>query len=64
MTTFTSLSQNQLQFEVGQTVLRAITAGRSALLETRIVTRIEGGKLYLDNSKVAIQYPNRLWILT
>lgn len=58
-----SKSFNHIEFAVGQKILRAITSGRTALLEQRTVSRIENGKLYLDDSKVAIIYPNRLWIL-
>jgi hypothetical protein len=64
MTTLATKSKNSLNFVVGQTVLRAVTSGRTAYLCEQVVTRIENGKMYLDNSKVAIQYPERIWILT
>ncbi len=64
MTTIATKSLNGLEFAVGQKVLRAVTSGRSAFLDECVVTRIENGKMYLDNSKVAIQYPERIWILT
>lgn len=54
---------NGIVFVVGQTVLKPCTSGRSAFIEQRTVTRIENSRLYLDNSKVAINYPERLWVL-
>jgi hypothetical protein len=57
-------SMNGIEFAVGQRVLRAVNSGRTALLEQRTVERIENGKLYLNDSKVAIIYPRRIWILT
>jgi len=49
---------------VGDTVARATTYGRSAFIEIRKVTRIDGGKIYLGESKVAIKYPSRLLVIT
>jgi hypothetical protein len=44
---------------VGDKVYRA-AGGPIAYIYIAEVTRIEDGKLYLDNSKQAIVYPNRL----
>jgi hypothetical protein len=56
-------SMNGVVFTLGQSVLRPLVHGRSAFIEQRTVTRIENGRLYLDNSKVAINCPERLWVL-
>lgn len=48
---------------VGDTVLRAGTFGRTALMYLSEVTRIEDRKLYLDDSKVRVRYPGRLLIV-
>lgn len=61
--TIQTKSMNGVVFVVGQTVLKAYVAGRTPLIEQRTVTLIENGRLYLDNSKVAINFPNRLWVL-
>ena len=61
--TINTNSMNGIVFVVGQTVLKPCTSGRSAFIEQRTVTRIENNRLYLDNSKVAINYPERLWVL-
>ena len=47
------------EFELGNKV------ARSSMDEVKIskVTRIENGRVYLDNSKVPMNYPNRLLIL-
>lgn len=51
-------------FNEGCKVARAVSRGRSSVdLEICTVTRIEDGKLYLDNSKVAIKFPSRLLII-
>jgi hypothetical protein len=47
-------------FEIGDQVAYAHRVGNTAYLDIRVVTRIEGGKLYLNNSKVAINFPHRL----
>ena len=52
------------EFIVGDKVAKAATSGRAVNLSIGVVTRIENGKLYLDNSKVAINYPGRLLIVT
>jgi hypothetical protein len=50
-------------FTVGCKVIRAVMWGKSPRLEECEVTRIENGKLYLDDSKKAINYPDRLLII-
>jgi hypothetical protein len=47
-------------FHVGCKIVRAVSDGYLQFCE---VTRMEDSKLYLDNSKVAIRYPNRLLIV-
>lgn len=49
--------------EPGMLVVKPKTSGRSALLEIRTVREIRDGKLYLDDSHVAIQYPGRLLVI-
>ena len=49
-------------FTVGDEVARAVLLGKSPHIEICTVTRIEDGKLYLDNSKQAIRFPGRLLI--
>ena len=50
-------------FEVGDDVVRAMVLGRVPGLELGKITRIEDGKMYMNNSKVAIRYPGRLMII-
>lgn len=50
-------------FHVGCEVARAVNYGQSPMIDLCIVTRIEDGKLYLDNSKQPIRYPKRLLII-
>ena len=51
-------------FNVGCRVARAISVGRSSTdLAICTVTRIENGKIYLDDSKVHIRFPERLLII-
>lgn len=47
-------------FTVGCEVVRAVGDG---ILEICKVTKIEDGKLYLNDSKIAIRYPKRLLII-
>ena len=47
-------------FHVGCEIVRAVGDG---YLSFHTVTRIENGRLYLDTSKIAIRYPNRLLII-
>jgi hypothetical protein len=50
-------------FTVGCKVARAVIWGNSPRLEICTVTRIDDGKLYLDNSKQAIRALDRLVII-
>lgn len=50
-------------FNVGCKVARATMWGRSPHLEICTVTKIDGNKLYLDNSKQPIKFPERLLII-
>lgn len=52
------------EFIVGDNVVKAVSSGRAVNIEIATVTRIENGKMYLDNSKVAINFPGRLLIVT
>jgi hypothetical protein len=52
------------EFEVGDEVAKAATSGRAVNIEIASVTRIENGKMWLSESKVAIHYPGRLVNLT
>ena len=51
------------EIAVGDRVARACTSGRAVNLEICAVTRAENGKIYLDNSKVAVNYPGRLLVI-
>ena len=51
------------ELAVGQEVARATVYGRSAMLEICKVTRIENGKVYLANSKVALKFPERVLVI-
>lgn len=50
-------------FNVGDQVARAVLWGKSPKLDICQVTRIEDGKLYLDDSKQAMRFPERLLIV-
>lgn len=50
-------------FHVGCKVARAVIRGQGPKLEICEVTRIDDGKVYLDNSKVPIIYTDRLLII-
>ena len=50
-------------FTEGCTVIRATLYGKSPRLEECEVTRIEDGKIYLDDSKQPMRYPERLLII-
>jgi len=52
-----------MPMKVGDRVARAFTAGRAAMLKIATITRIENGKMYLDDSKVALNYPSRLLVV-
>lgn len=49
-----------VEIKVGDTILKPLILGRSPFIDKRIVREIRDGKLYLDDSKVAIRYPERL----
>lgn len=49
-------------FSQGCKVLRPVLYGKSPHIELATVTRIVDGKIYLDNSKQAMQHPERLVI--
>ena len=50
-------------FNVGCTVARAVMYGKSPMIDLCTVTRIENGKVYLDESKQAMKFPERLLIV-
>lgn len=50
-------------FNEGCTVARAVLWGKSPIISLCKVTRIENGKMYLDDSKQAIKFPERLLIV-
>lgn len=50
-------------FNEGCTVARAVLWGKSPMIELCTVTKIKDGKLYLDESKQAIRFPERLLIV-
>ena len=49
-------------FNEGCKVIRAVMWGKSPVLDICTVTRIENGKLYLDDSKQPMKFPERLII--
>jgi hypothetical protein len=49
--------------QIGQTVVKPTMSGRSAVPEIRTVAQFKNGKVYLDDSKVPINYSGRLVIL-
>lgn len=51
------------EFKVGQRVARAATIGNSPTVKVCKVTDINGPCVYLDGSRQAVKYPNRLLIL-
>lgn len=50
-------------FTLGCTVARAVLFGKSPVIELCKVTRIDSGKLYLEDSKQPMKIPNRLLII-
>lgn len=50
-------------FNEGCKVARAVMYGKSPMIDICVVTRIENLKLYLDGSKQAIKFPERLLII-
>ena len=49
--------------QVGQEVARAVSSGRSVTIAICKVTRIEGNRVFLDNSPQSLVYPNRIVVL-
>ncbi len=49
-------------FNEGCKVIRAVMWGKSPMLEICTVTKIKDGKLYLDDSKQPMKFPDRLII--
>ena len=54
---------NGSTFTEGCKVVRAVKCGTTPLLEICTVTKIEDGKLYLDDHKQPIKFHRRLLIL-
>ena len=52
-----------VELAVGQRVARASTSGRAAVLHIQTVTRVEDGKVYLDNSPVALRVLSKVLVL-
>lgn len=50
-------------FTEGCKVARAVLWGKSPKLDICTVTKINDGKLYLDDSKQAMRFPERLLII-
>ena len=50
-------------FQVGQKVARAMPAGPSAYIEVQYVTKVDGEKVYLNDSKRPMTFPERLCII-
>jgi hypothetical protein len=51
------------QFAVNAIVLYPTKSGDRPVIQKRVVTKIEDGKVYLDNSHVALKIPSRCYIL-
>ena len=52
------------EFRAGQNIARAMCPNRlSAYIEVQIITRVDGDKVYLDNSKRPMKFPERLAII-
>lgn len=54
---------NGYTFTLGCKVARAVMYGKSPMIDICEVTKIANGKVYLDSSKVAIRFPERLLIV-
>lgn len=52
-----------IAYKVGYKVAKADSYGSSATIRVSEVTKIENGKMYLDDAKVAINYPGRMLII-
>jgi hypothetical protein len=50
-------------FNEGCKVARAVLWGKSPILDICTVTKIKDGKIYLDDSKQAMRFPERLLII-
>lgn len=50
-------------FTEGCKVARAVLYGKSPMIDICTVTRIQDGRLYLDDSKQPIKFPERLLIV-
>ena len=50
-------------FNEGCKVARAVFWGKSPMIEICTVTKIKDGKLYLDDSKQPMKFPERLLIV-
>jgi hypothetical protein len=50
-------------FNEGCKVARAVLWGKSPKLDICTVTKIKDGKIYLDDSKQAMRFPERLLII-
>jgi hypothetical protein len=50
-------------FNEGCKVARAVLWGKSPMLDICTVTKIKDGKVYLDDSKQAMRFPERLLII-
>lgn len=50
-------------FSEGCKVARAVMYGKSPMIDICVVTRIENLKIYLDDSKQHIRFPERLLIV-
>jgi hypothetical protein len=59
----TPLDMKGFAFNVGCKVARAVMSGQSPRLDICEVTRIKDGKIYLNNSRQAITFPDRLLII-
>ena len=49
--------------DVGDKVVRAFSSGRAVNIEIVEVTKIEEDKIYLNNSKVPVNFPGRLLVV-
>jgi hypothetical protein len=50
-------------FSLGCQVARSVMWGKSPMIEICTVTRIQNDKIYLNESKQAIRFPDRLLIV-
>jgi len=53
-----------VEFKVGDKAVRAKSSGRAVNIEVVDITRVEDDKVYCAGSKVAINFPGRLLIVT